>query len=152
MNTAGNPDRMEEPETAAGTPLPPGAIVLLPDQGRAYDMGKMRAVFKADGVETRDRYCVSEWWMEPASPGPGPHSHEENEEIFYVLEGTASILVGSSWVEAEKGSFIRIPAGVIHDFANRSDSKMGLLNIFIPGGFEHNMPAIVEWFRQHPQG
>jgi hypothetical protein len=35
----------------------------------------MRAVFRADGGETADTYSISEWWLEPGTPGPGPHSH-----------------------------------------------------------------------------
>jgi mannose-6-phosphate isomerase-like protein (cupin superfamily) len=129
--------------------LSAGAIVLSPEEGRTYEMGFMRAVFKADGEETQERYSVSEWWMEPRSAGPGPHHHEHNDEVFYVLEGTASILVGDRWVDAGKGSFVRIPAGVTHDFENRTGERMGLLNFFIPGGFEKNMPAIVEWFERN---
>jgi mannose-6-phosphate isomerase-like protein (cupin superfamily) len=125
--------------------LPPGALVLAPEQGRSYDMGFMRAVFKADCEETQERYSVSEWWMESRNAGPGAHHHEANDEIFYVLEGTASILLGDRWVDVAKGSFVRIPAGVTHDFENRTDERMGLLNFFIRGGFEKNMPAIVEW-------
>jgi mannose-6-phosphate isomerase-like protein (cupin superfamily) len=48
-----------------------------------------------------------------------------------------------------QGPFVRIPAGVTHDFENRTDQRMGLLNFFIPGGFEKNMPAIVEWFERN---
>jgi mannose-6-phosphate isomerase-like protein (cupin superfamily) len=70
--------------------LPPGSIVLAPEQGRAYEMGFMRAVFKADGAETDDRYSVSEWWMEPRNTGPGAHHHKDNDEVFYVLEGTVT--------------------------------------------------------------
>lgn len=117
-------------------------IVLGPDAGRAYDVGPMHAVFKADGPETADRYCVSEWWLEAGDPGPGPHSHEANEELFYVVEGTMSFLVGSEWVDAERGSFLRIPAGMTHDFENRSGARAGVLNVFIPGGFERLMPRI----------
>jgi hypothetical protein len=42
-----------------------------------------------------------------------------------------------------------VPAGVMHDFENRHDQRAGLLNIYIPGGFEQDMPAIVEWFKEH---
>jgi hypothetical protein len=35
-------------------------IFLPPGGGRSYQAGPMRAVFKADGKETDDRYCVSE--------------------------------------------------------------------------------------------
>ncbi len=109
----------------------------------------MTAVFKADEGETTERYSVSEWWLEPNSTGPGAHFHEANDEVFYVLEGTATILAGDEWRELSKGAFIRIPAGVMHDFENRSTDRAGLLNFFIPGGFERNMPAIVEWFAKN---
>jgi mannose-6-phosphate isomerase-like protein (cupin superfamily) len=127
---------------------PDGVIFRGPGSGRAYECGSMRAVFKADGDETGSRYSVSEWWLEPHSPGPGPHAHAENDEIFLVLEGTASILAGETWIEAPKGSFIRIGAGITHDFENRTGELVGLFNVFIPGGFEENMPAIVLWFAE----
>jgi mannose-6-phosphate isomerase-like protein (cupin superfamily) len=121
-------------------------IFLAPGEGRSYQAGPMRAVFKADGAETGDDYCVSEWWLEAGDPGPGPHSHEDNVEIFYVIEGTMSFLAGDTWFDAPRGSFLRIPAGVTHDFENRSAARAGALNVFLPGGFEVSMPAIVDYF------
>lgn len=128
------------------TALPAGAVVLGPGEGRGYDMPTMRAVFKADGVESGGRFSASEWWLAPRSTGPGPHSHADNDEIFYVVEGTASIRVGDNWIEADKGTFVLVPAGITHDFENRGDRRAGLFNLFLPGGFEHNMPAILAWY------
>jgi mannose-6-phosphate isomerase-like protein (cupin superfamily) len=128
----------------AGRGVTAGDLIFLPPgAGRAYDAGPMHAVFKADGAETDDRYCVSEWWLDAGQPGPGPHSHEANEELFYVVEGTMSFLIGEEWGEAPRGSFLRVPAGTTHDFENRGDVRAGLLNVFIPGGFEVLMPRIV---------
>jgi mannose-6-phosphate isomerase-like protein (cupin superfamily) len=121
-------------------------ILLPPGGGRSYDAGPMHAVFKADGMETADRYCVSEWWLGPGKPGPGPHSHEANEELFYVVEGVMTFQIGAEWKEAARGSFLRIPAGTTHDFRNQSDARAGVLNVFIPGGFEMLMPRIVGYF------
>jgi hypothetical protein len=58
---------------------PRKAVVLAPGQGGAYPMGRISAVFKADEEETQSRYSISEWWLEPRTPGPGPHSHEEDD-------------------------------------------------------------------------
>ncbi len=121
-------------------------IFLPPGEGRTYQAGPMHAVFKADGSETADEYCISEWWLEAGDDGPGPHSHAENDEVFYVLDGTMSFLAGEKWIEAPRGSFLRIPAGVTHAFRNRSDARAGALNVFIPGGFEQMMPRIAAWF------
>ena len=96
----------------------------------------MRAVFKADGDETGDASCVSEWWLEGGDEGPGPHLHEVNVEVFYVVEGVMTFLAGHEWFEASRGSFLPVPAGVSHDFASRSDAPARVLNVFMPGGFE----------------
>ena len=126
------------------------SIVLSPGEGRSYPMGRISAVFKADGDETAGRYSISEWWLEPNTQGPGAHSHDDEDCVFYVIEGTISILVGERWIDAAKGSFVLAAAGVKHDFENRSGRRAGILNFSIPGGFEKDMPAIAEWFAENP--
>jgi mannose-6-phosphate isomerase-like protein (cupin superfamily) len=112
----------------------------------------MQAVFKADGIETGDRYSVSEWWLDPHSDGPGRHRHEANDEIFVALAGRPSVLAGDRWYDLEPGSTIIIPAGIDHDFANRTGERVGLLNVFVPGGFEEKMPDIVAWYAAQDTG
>jgi mannose-6-phosphate isomerase-like protein (cupin superfamily) len=120
-------------------------IILAPGAGRAYDYGPMRGIFKADGPETDDRYCVSEWSVEPGQPGPGPHRHEANEELFLVTAGTMSFLVEDAWIDAPAGTFIRVPAGMTHNFENRTSEPATAFNVFIPGGFE---ASFREWCEQ----
>jgi mannose-6-phosphate isomerase-like protein (cupin superfamily) len=134
------------------TEKPKPSIILKKGEGRHYHLGAMSAVFKADEEETDSRYSVSEWWLEPHADGPGAHMHEANEELFLVLEGTVSFLIGEKWVDAEKGTFLRIPAKTMHDFANHTDTKAGIFNVWIPGGFERNMPAIMNWFEENMKG
>lgn len=126
-------------------------VVLRPGEGRAYAMGGMSAVFKADGEEAAGRYSISEWWLEPYTQGPGAHAHEE-DDVFYVLEGTLSFLVGGEWVDCPAGSFVLAPGGSAHDFQNRGAVRAGALNISAPGGFEKNMGMIVDWFARNPPG
>jgi quercetin dioxygenase-like cupin family protein len=125
------------------------AIILGPGEGRSYPMGRIAAVFKADESESESRYSISEWWLEPHTQGPGPHSHPK-DDIFYVIEGTMSVLVGEAWTHATRGSFILVPGGVTHDFENRSDTRAGVLNLSIPGSFEAHMPDIAQWFAANP--
>ncbi len=109
-------------------------MILPPGAGRAYTIGTMTGVFKADGEETGDRYCVSEWSVEPRSEGPGPHQHEDNEELFLVTAGTLSFRLGDDWFDGPAGTFLRVPKGVVHDFANRTGEPASAFNVFIPGG------------------
>lgn len=125
-------------------------IILPAGGGRRYDMGAIRAVFKADGTETSDRFSVSEWWLDAHREGPGAHKHEANDELFFVLEGEASILVAATWHKLGKGGFVLVPRGVTHDFRNESDARIGLLNVFLPGPFEQMMPEIVDWYVRNP--
>lgn len=137
--------------TAATSSTARQPVVLAPGEGRTYPMGRIAAVFKADEGETAQRYSISEWWLEPQTTGPGAHQHEE-DDVFYVLEGTMSLLVNGVWHDATAGSFVLIPGGMLHDFENRSDKRAGVLNISVPGGFEPAMPAISDWFKEHPPG
>jgi mannose-6-phosphate isomerase-like protein (cupin superfamily) len=125
-------------------------IVLAPGEGRTYEMGPVKAVFKAD-AEVRGRYSVSEWWLRPRTRGPGAHVHPVGEDdLFYVLEGTMSIFIGGEWHEAKAGTLVVAPGGIPHDFENRTSRRAGMLNIAFPGGFEGKMPGIAEWFRARP--
>ena len=124
-------------------------VLLAPGEGRSYPMGRISAVFKADGEETKRAYSISEWWLEPHTQGPGAHSHEE-DDIFYVIDGTMSFLMGDRWTDAPKGSFVLAPGGMTHDFENRSSSRAGVLNFSVPGEFETSMPGIVKWFAENP--
>ena len=126
-------------------------IVLLPGEGRHYSMGGMSAIFKADGAETDAKYNISEWWLEPDTEGPPAHSHSE-DDVFFVIAGSMHFLLGEQRIEAPVGTFVLVPGGVTHTFENRSESRAGALNFGAPGGFEEQMPNLVEWFERNPPG
>ena len=71
-------------------------FVVRPAEGRRYEMGRMSALFLADEKETDSRYSISEWWLQPGTPGPGPHAHPE-AHVFYVLAGTVSLFIDGVW-------------------------------------------------------
>lgn len=124
-------------------------IILAPEEGRTYPMGRITAVFKADCEETGHAYSVSEWWMEPHTTGPGPHT-QEADHVWYVIEGTMTIFIGDKWHDAPQGTLVVIPGHVMHDFENRTSKRAGILNINTPGGFEKEIPAIQKWFLENP--
>src|SRR5215813_6401431 len=127
-------------------------IILAPGAGRSYPMGRIRSVFKADGAETGNTYCVSEWWLEPNTQGPPPHTHEE-DHAWYVIGGKMNVLIGKRWTELSQGSFVVIPGGVRHSFENRSvTERAGILSFNNQAGFEEDLPGISKWFIAHPPG
>ena len=127
------------------------SLVVRPDEGRAYEMGRMRAVFFADGDETGDRYSISEWSLEARTEGPGAHSHPD-DHVFYVIEGTLGLVLDGQREEAPRGSYAVIPGGVQHDFDNPGAETCRFISINAPAGFEQMMPQLVKWFADNPLG
>ena len=116
-------------------------IVVPAGKGRAYPMGRMTAIFKADLGETAGNYSVSEWWLEPRTRGPHVHFHDE-DHVYYVLAGTLSVCLGDDWSDAAEGSCVVIPGGTPHSFENRGSALTGFLSFNFPGGFEERMKDI----------
>lgn len=116
-------------------------MVVPPDQGRVYAMGRISAIFKADTDETADRYSVSEWWLEPRTRGPGVHAHPE-DHVFYVIAGTLSLRINDDWSHMAKGTYVIIPGGTPHGFENQGSVPSGFISFNSPGGFEARMTDI----------
>ena len=116
-------------------------IVVPPEQGRVYEMGRIRAIFKADSDESASRYSVSEWWLEPRTRGLGVHAHPE-DHVFYVLAGTLSLRINDDWSHATQGTYVVIPGGTPHDFENQGSIPSGFISFNSPGGFEARMTNI----------
>lgn len=53
-----------------------------------------------------------------ASNVPPPHSHSNNEEITYVLDGTLRYTMGSETRDLSPGQAMHTPRGTIHGFSN----------------------------------
>lgn len=54
----------------------------------------------------------------PGSNVPPPHSHSNNEELVYVLQGTLRYSVGQETRDLTPGQSMNTPKGVVHAFAN----------------------------------
>jgi quercetin dioxygenase-like cupin family protein len=62
------------------------------------------------------------------------HRHRDDDESFYVLEGTMTLfLEGGRVLEARPGTFVRIPHGVAHGF--RAKAALRMLVLSDPAGF-----------------
>ena len=142
------PHPSDRPGSTAGRDDP---IVLGADEGRSYDCGSMVARFLVDGRETSDTYSVSEWTLAPGCRGVGAHRHEANDDVFYVAAGTVTFRVDGIDHVVGPGGFVRAAPGVEHDFRNDGDQPAVMLNLYVPGGFEDDMPGIVDWFAAHPE-
>ena len=63
---------------------------------------------------------------------PPPHSHSDNEEIVYVLEGTLRYTVGPETCDLVAGQSMHTPKGVVHAFRNPGGGVARALIVMSP--------------------
>jgi quercetin dioxygenase-like cupin family protein len=63
---------------------------------------------------------------------PPPHSHSNNEERVYVLQGTLRYTVGPDTRDLTPGQSMHTPRGTVHAFSNPFDSVARALIILSP--------------------
>jgi uncharacterized cupin superfamily protein len=80
-------------------------------------VGQLSINYITDGSSTG---CLGmfELTVPPGSNVPPPHSHSNNEECVYVLEGTLRYTVGSETRDLVVGQSMSTPKGIVHAFAN----------------------------------
>src|SRR5579871_6741575 len=77
---------------------------------------------KADSTDTAGLLGIFEDALPAGDSGPPLHVHAEMDEAFYVLEGALVVRFGDDQREVTAGSFVWIPRGTAHAFANASAS------------------------------
>ncbi len=92
-----------------------GAYVLQPGGGRSIDLGAFGMSVKASGDKTGGAFSLLEA-TEPPRFGPPLHIHHDAAEAFYVLDGEYHMFLEEREFVCPAGSFIFIPAGVVHGF------------------------------------
>ena len=72
--------------------------------------------------------------------GAPPHESSEADAFYYMLEGSADMLIGAEVRRVNKGDFVFIPHGTAHARRTSSDSAR-MLYARTPAGFERLLQA-----------
>jgi quercetin dioxygenase-like cupin family protein len=91
--------------------------------------------FKARGEQTGGALTAVENVIAPGD-GPPLHTHANEDEAWYVLEGTLRFRLGDDDATAPAGSFVFVPRGTPHCFQNAGDQPARILVLFTPSGME----------------
>ena len=94
----------------------------------------MLAEVKASAADTAGRYTLVEITA-PAGLEAPLHVHYTEDEGFYVLEGSVTIVVGDEIVELASGEHAFGPRDVPHRFTVGPDGAR-MIWVLTPGGFE----------------
>jgi quercetin dioxygenase-like cupin family protein len=91
--------------------------------------------FLITGEETGGAYFAMEALVPPGG-GPPPHIHRNEDETFYVVEGSCDFRLGDETITAGVGDFINIPRGSVHCFHNSGTVPARLILTFTPGDIQ----------------
>jgi mannose-6-phosphate isomerase-like protein (cupin superfamily) len=104
------------------------------DEGEArWWLGGL-AVIKATAADTGGKLSIVEVTEAPGSEAP-LHVHHNEDEGFWILEGSVTFEVGGESIEAGVGDWVFGPREVPHRFTVGPDGCR-MLFILLPGGFE----------------
>ena len=92
--------------------------------------------FLIGGQETDGRFAVVEHPLPGRALGSPIHTHHNEEECSFVLEGRFGIQLGDEVFEAGPGDLVLKPRGIPHAFWNAGDEPARLLELISPAGFE----------------
>ncbi len=77
--------------------------------------------------------------------GTGLHYHKDVDEIFYVMEGNGTAVLGTKPYNIETGDFIFIPRNLDHKI--RKYDSSGILKVV----FFMDKPGLLQFFKQRHQ-
>jgi quercetin dioxygenase-like cupin family protein len=63
---------------------------------------------------------------------PEGHTHETEDEMFYVLEGAITFRCGEQTFDLESGGFCFLPHGIEHGYAIHGDDPVRLIVVTCP--------------------
>jgi quercetin dioxygenase-like cupin family protein len=94
--------------------------------------GQLEIRYVVDGVRTGAGSGMFELTVPPGAKVPPAHSHSNNEEIVYVLEGVLRYAVDDEQCDLRPGEHMRTPRGSVHSFSNPHDQTARALIVLTP--------------------
>jgi mannose-6-phosphate isomerase-like protein (cupin superfamily) len=132
----------------AEIPAPGVRIIREKDYAKrpAYYLSSSLYTVLASGRETGNRF-VSFDFQTPPQGGPQPHTHRNEWETFFVVEGDVTFTTGvevapdgtaTSFIteEVPAGTVVYGPQGPIHGFQNLSDKPARIYSFAVPAGLD----------------
>ena len=71
--------------------------------------------------------------LEP-NGGQVPWHNQEQEEVYFIVEGTAEMCLGEERGELSTGQAVYIPSGVFHQLTNVGDTPLKMIYTYGPAG------------------
>jgi mannose-6-phosphate isomerase-like protein (cupin superfamily) len=121
-------------------------ILLVPGGGEVVGDSEERRV---EILCDRDTLVATWTRFGPGREGASPHVHRAHSDLFYVLAGELTFLLGPEREERvlPAGTLALAPPLVVHGFRNGSDKELRYLNFHAPnGGFADYLRGVATDF------
>ena len=89
----------------------------------------------ADSASTGGAYVVVHTICPPGG-GPPPHTHTREDELFFVIEGELTFMLGDQQIKAGPGTLVYGKRGEKHTFRNATDKSARFLITAVPAGID----------------
>jgi quercetin dioxygenase-like cupin family protein len=99
--------------------------------GHTVHIGQLQIRYLVDGSAT-EGLGLFEMQVPPGAHVPPPHSHRDNEECVYVLDGVLRYSVGEDTRDLRPGDWMSTPRGIVHHFSNPGAETARALVIMTP--------------------
>ena len=125
--------------------------VLGPNEGEQVNLLKLGVRFMIDGDRTGGAFALVEHPLPPRALGSPIHTHANEDEYSYVLEGRVGLQLGDEVLIAGPGDLVFKPRGIKHAFWNAGDEPARLLEIISPAGFENYFRELAPLLSAEPR-
>jgi quercetin dioxygenase-like cupin family protein len=105
---------------------------MQPQEQPVLNFGQLEIRYLIDGTVTGAGMGMFELTVQPGARVPPAHSHSNNEEIVYVLEGMLRYTVDDETRDLKPGERMYTPRGSVHAFSNPHDKTARALIILTP--------------------
>ena len=92
--------------------------------------------------QTNMQYSCVEFAVAAKKMGPEPHYHKSLDELMYVLDGTATVIVDDTINEIPAGGWHFRPRGKVHTFFNNTDKPFRGIDMYFNQNFEDYLEEI----------
>lgn len=93
-------------------------------------------------AQTNGQFSCVEAVLAPKKIAGSPHTHDSLDELMYVMEGTASLLLGEEVVEVKAGSWHLRPRKTMHVVWNGENENLRLIDMYFNQNFEDYLEEI----------
>jgi mannose-6-phosphate isomerase-like protein (cupin superfamily) len=102
--------------------------------GRTYPARRrtQNLVGGASPIQAKN-FCMGNVTLEP-NGGQVPWHNQEQEEIYFIVEGTGEMCLGNERQVVTAGQAVFIPPGVFHQLTNVGDQPLRMIYCYGPAG------------------